>query len=99
MAAGLECYDEYGNLTFSAADSLGRVLGIFNVYGGTNGGAYNDPALLHGRPFALFFSDGTGFAYINCVTSIVGQTISWSYGGAYANMGNNPSGFIVYGIY
>jgi hypothetical protein len=99
MAAGVECYDQYGNLTFSATDSLGRVLGIFNVNGATNGGTYNDAALLRGRPFALFFSDGSGYAHVNCTTQVSGQTISWSYGGAYANTGNNPSGFIVYGIY
>lgn len=99
MGAGIECYDGLGNLTFAATDSLGRVLGTINVTGSSGNGSYTDAAILNGRPFALFFSDGTGYAYINCVTSISGQIISWTFGGQYANTGHNPNGFIIYGIY
>lgn len=98
MAIGIECYDAAGNLTFAATDYLGRVLGTINVVGANGNGSYTDANLLAGTPWALFFSDGSGWNYVPCVVTVSGQTINWNFGGQYANQGNNPSGFILYGI-
>lgn len=99
MAAGIECYDGAGNLTFAATDYLARVLGAINVSGANGNGSYTDANLLSGTPWALFFSDGSGSIYAPCVVTVSGQIINWSFGGQYANQGsNNPGGFILYGI-
>lgn len=98
MPTGIECYDAARNVTFSATDYLGRVLGTINVTGSAGNGSYPDPALLSGTGWALFFSDGTGVSYVPCVVTVSGQIINWTFGGNYANQGLNPSGYIVYGI-
>jgi hypothetical protein len=99
MGLGIECYDASGNLTFSADDYLGRVLGTINVVGANNNGSFTDANLLSGTPWALFFSDGSGAGSVTCVVSVSGNLINWTFGGLNANnSGFNPSGFILYGI-
>lgn len=99
MAAGIECYDGAGNLTFAATDYLARVLGTINVSGANGNGTYTDANLLSGTPWALFFSDGSGAGSVTCVVGITGSVINWTFGGSYANQsGFNPSGFILYGV-
>ena len=99
MAAGIECYDAAGNLTFAATDYLGRVLGTINIVGANGNGSLTDANLLAGMPWAIFFSDGSGSVAVPCIVTCSGQTITWTFGGSYANTGsNNPGGFILYGI-
>lgn len=98
MTAGIECFDAQGNLTFAATDYLGRVLGTIPINGASGNGSFTDPDLLSGTPWAMFFSDGSGAFYVPCVVTISGQILNWNFGSQYANQGNNPSGFILYGV-
>lgn len=99
MGIGFECYDASGRLTFGASDRLGRVLGIISIAQGSASGSLTDANLANGDPFAIFFRDGSGARTVSVTAAASGQTVSWTFGGPYANQGsNNPGGFIVYGI-
>ena len=98
MSAGLQCFNASGVLSFQATDYLARIVGVISITGANGNGSFVDAALSGGTPFALFFSNGSGSIYVPCIVTVSGQTIYWSFGGQYANQGNNPSGFIIYGI-
>ena len=99
MSAGIEFFDKNGRLTFSATDHLGRVLGIVHLPGADGDGHLDDGRLQEGQPFAVFFSDGNRWGeLIHCIATVSGTRIHWRYGGPYANQGNNPGGYLVYGI-
>ncbi len=100
MGAGLECYDAYGRLMFTNGDALGRIIGTINVIGGYGNGSFTDANLISGRSFAQFLGTTTGQYWTRCHVNISGQTISWWFENYAGNPGmNNPSGFIVYGVY
>ena len=98
MSAGLQCFNASGVLSFQATDYLARIVGVISITGANGNGTKTDSNLSGGTPFAMFFSNGTGSVFVPCIVTISGQTVNWNFGGQYANQGNNPSGFIIYGI-
>ncbi|WP_428719143.1 hypothetical protein [Undibacterium curvum] len=86
-------------ILFDTSSRLGRFIGKIEVNGAAGNGEYSDPRLANGKPFALFFSDGSGSSTVVCLASVSGQIIKWEFGGYGANNGENPSGYILYGVF
>jgi len=100
MGAGLECYDAYGRLMFTNEDSLGRIIGTINVIGANGNGFVDDGNLISGRSFALFCGTTTGKYWTRCLVDVTGYRVSWRFENYAGVQGmNNPSGFIIYGIF
>lgn len=100
MGAGLECYDAAGRLMFTNEDALGRIIGKINVIGANGAGSVVDGNLIDDRSFALFLGTTTGQYWTRCHVSVSGQTVSWWFENYAGSPGmNNPSGFIIYGIF
>jgi hypothetical protein len=100
MGAGLECYDASGQLMFTNEDALGRIIGKINVVGANGNGSFVDTNLISGRSFALFLGTTTGQYWTRCHVAVSGQTVSWWFENYAGKPGmNNPSGFIIYGLF
>jgi hypothetical protein len=97
--AGLQVFDQSGNLMVNIQDRLAKIIGSARV---TANGSVTDPNLLQGTPFYAFQQEGIwGFVTMNVLRpnfSVSGSTISWTYS---ASSGQNPytiKGNLFYGI-
>lgn len=64
MPAGLEVYDQYGNLKVGLGTRLMRFLGSVVVPGGSGAGSLTNDGLLTGTPFhsqTMFAANGSGY--------------------------------------
>lgn len=95
MEYGLSCYDATGAKTFEVSDRLPRALGIVNVTGTDGSLTDSNMTFGSGAGYAIFSS--TDGKFFQPVVSVVGGTISWTYGGGDAT--TRSSGFITYGVY
>lgn len=98
MTTGFQASDSNGNVRFQVTDYLARSLGIIAVSSASTGGSASDPNLALGTPWAIFFPSGRGSNSVRCIVTVSSNTVSWTFGGNYANTGQNPDGFIVYGV-
>lgn len=98
MSSGVQCFDVNGAVRFQASDYLARSLGVIQVVGANGAGSVTDSRLAGGVGWAIFFPTGRGSKSVRCLVSVNSSSVSWSFGGVYANTGYNPDGFIVYGI-
>lgn len=99
MPAGIQVFDQSGNLVVNIQDRLAKIIGSARV---TANGSVTDPNLLQGTPFYAFQQEGIwGFVTMNVLRpnfSVSGSTISWTYS---ASSGQNPytiKGNLFYGI-
>lgn len=77
--ADLECYDENGFATMTAATLFGRVLGTFDT--GTVDGSRYFAGLTSGGAEYWYMSSPSTSAYIRCTPrfTIANDTISWTF--------------------
>lgn len=77
--ANLECYDENGQVTLTAATLFGRVLGSFST--GTVDGSLYFPGLTSGGAEYWYMSSPVGSENIRCTPrfTIANDTISWTF--------------------
>ncbi|GGX43045.1 hypothetical protein GCM10010946_21870 [Undibacterium squillarum] len=89
-----------GRTLLDSNSRLGRFLGKLEITGSSGNGQVEINSLANGNPFAFFFSDGTGSIMVMCDVTVSGTTIKWEFKGNGANTGtNNPSGYIMYGVF
>ncbi|SMR70537.1 hypothetical protein SAMN05518671_2618 [Stenotrophomonas lactitubi] len=77
MPTGLQCWDEYGDISVDLTSRMTRLLGGVNQSGG---GSLQEPALSQGVPFVLPILDQNGLMYPADITvpTISGTTVSWT---------------------
>lgn len=100
MLAGLEIYDQFGNLKIGLSTRMPRFLGYVVVTGGSGAGGLVNDGLLQGTPFhsqTMFSANGSGYfpgdnMYPMSV-SFSGNTMSWV-----SNAGM-PDKVVQYGVY
>ena len=88
--ADLECYDENGFATLTAATLFGRVLGTGST-GTTDGSAYFAGLTSSGAEY-WFMTSIVAEANIRCLPrfTIANDTISWTFTDIFVGTGNAP---------
>lgn len=85
MPAGLQSWNSSGRLTTDVGQRVGVILGSVNP--GTTSGSITVPGLTSGTPFYIVNntagSDAATNGYFNCVPSISGTTLSWTFPNGY----------------
>lgn len=93
MAFGVRSWDASGNLEFDSSNSLGRVLGVATLTGGTAGSQSNSK-LANGTPFWIVTCTTAPFVRQPTVTT-TSSAISWTW-----PAGSGTATYkLVYGVY
>jgi len=111
MFAGLQVFDDSGNIIFDLTDRVGRVLGVVRINAGESG-SIALPNYDSGQPFASFQRDSSTingvvgqFVPAVPVVYVSGTVISWVSKTQYTTwLGNSiyvqpVGGWLTYGVY
>lgn len=100
MPAGLQIWDQNGNLIVDFTSRLARVVGVRNIDG--NAGSFFDANLTSGDPF-LAFQQQTLWGFVNGdvtrpIFNVSAGTVSWSYTTGFSGNNQRIKGTLFYGV-